>query len=34
MRNRNEDTGDDCDGGVKEEAMSKPVAKKQERPNS
>ena len=34
MRDRYEDTGDDCDGGVKEEAMGKPVAKKQECPNS
>jgi len=30
----NEDTGDNCDDGVKEEPLGKPVAKKQERPDS
>jgi hypothetical protein len=31
MRDRNEDTGNDCDDSIDEEAMGKPVAKKQER---
>jgi hypothetical protein len=30
MRNGNEDTGDDCDASVKEEAPSEPVVKEQE----